>query len=293
MGINNLPSILITGGNGLIGSNLIEDFSHKYNFQNLDRRDLHNPVDILDLNSLTEQLDNSEAKFLIHMAAFTDVNAAYAQQSDKSGSAYQINVIGTQNIIKACQETNKHLIHISTAYIFDGKKEGLYLEEDKANPIEWYGQTKYEAELAVMNSNIDWTILRIDTPFRSDNFEKADQVRKIIKTIKDDIPLFADHYFGPTYVDDFAKIIDWVIRTSSTGLYHASSGEKWSDYDFGVLINKVKNLGLEVKAGQLEDYLKTLNRPYQKNTAMDCSKLKSEIDFKLKSVEETIREVKL
>jgi dTDP-4-dehydrorhamnose reductase len=100
-------------------------------------------------------------------------------------------------------------------------------------------------------------------------------------------------FFGPTYINDFAKVIEWVWRTGTTGVFHASSGEMWSDFDFAQKIKQVLGLEGEVKEGDLDEYLKTLNRPYQRNTAMDSSKLKSALDFELKSVEQALGEIKL
>ena len=288
-----LISIILTGASGLVGSKFISDFDYKYDFINLDRRDPVTPADILDYNSIAKLLNSSNAQHVVHLAAFTDVTAAYTQNGDKSGPAYQINVLGTQNMVRACEKTNKHLIHISTAYVFDGEKESLYTEVDQPQPIEWYGQTKYEAEKLVTAANCPWTILRIDTPFRSDNFNKPDQARKILATITSHLPLFTDHYFGPTYLDDFSRVLDWVIRTNTTGLYHASSGEKWSDYEFGKLIAETKNLKSEIIKGSLAEYLKQTSRPYQHNTAMDASKLKSKLDFELTNIEKAISELEI
>jgi dTDP-4-dehydrorhamnose reductase len=286
--------ILGTGLNGLVGSRFVKDFSDKYQFDNLDLRDPQRPVDITNYQQVLEILEKSAAKYLIHFAAFTNVTAAWEQTDDLNGLCYQVNVVGTENIVKACQATGKHLIHISTAYVFDGEKDGLYNEEDQVNPIEWYGKTKILAEKAIQASeNLDWTILRIDQPFRSDRFEKVDTLHRVIDGIKSGslYPQFADHYFGPTFVDDFAKILDFFIRTGHTGLFHASSGEKWSDYDFAKLVNEALELGFDVKKGSLTEYLKTSNRPYQRNTAMDTSKLEKVLDFEQKNIKEIIHNI--
>ena len=290
----NKQSLLTTGLNGLVGSKFSSNFSSSYSYDRMDLSDRDNPVDITDLNQVRKVFANSSAKFVLHLAAFTNVTAAWEQSGDKEGLAYKVNVEGTKNIIKACQEFNKHLIHISTAYVFDGKKKERYTEEDLVSPIEWYGQTKAWAEEEVINSEIDWTILRIDQPFRSDVFPKVDIVHRIIALLKsgDLYPQFTDHYFGPTFIDDFAKVIDWVVRTKTKGLFNATSGEKWSDFDFANLINETLNLDGEVKEGKLEDYLKTISRPYQQSTALDSSKLISQLDFKLTSIKEAIKLVK-
>jgi dTDP-4-dehydrorhamnose reductase len=156
--MNKIP-VLGTGLNGLVGSRFVKDFSDKYDFDNLDLRDPNRPVDITNAEQIMEILQNSPAEYIVHFAAFTNVSAAWEQSGDKDGVCYQVNVKGTENIIKACQATGKHLIHISTAYVFDGEKETLYTEEDPVKPIEWYGETKMLAEKAIQEAeNLKWTI---------------------------------------------------------------------------------------------------------------------------------------
>ena len=258
-------SLLTTGLNGLVGSRFALDFGEQYEFDNLDLRDEQQPTDITKYNQVLKRFQESAAKHVIHLAAYTDVTGAWQQTDDKNGLAYQVNVVGTENIVKAAEETNKHLIYVSTAYVFDGVKSALYTEEDAPNPIEWYGKTKWLAEEIVSQADTAWTTLRIDQPFRSDEFEKVDTVHRIINGIKDGslYPQFTNHYFGPTYVNDFDKVLDFIVRTNTTGLFHASSGESWTDYDFAKLINDTLNLGGEIKEGDLEAYLASSERPYQ------------------------------
>jgi dTDP-4-dehydrorhamnose reductase len=286
--------VLTTGLNGLIGSKLNQVFGGTYDFENLDVLHPTQPVDITDYDQIIARFESApEAKQVVHFAAYTDVTGAWNQRDDKTGPAYKVNVEGTKNLIKACAVTGKHLIHISTAYVFDGEKAESYVETDALSPIEWYGQTKAWAEEAVQSSDIPWTILRIDMPFRSDAFPRVDYAHRVIKGMVEGklYPQFNNHYVGPTFIDDFVKVIDFVIRTNTTGLFHASSGEKWTDYDFAKTVNEKLQLGFEVKPGDLNAYLATLDRPYQKNTSLNCNKLQSILDFKQKTVVEAIQAI--
>lgn len=291
--------LITTGLSGLVGSTFRDAFSSNYDFVNLDVSDPIQPVDITSYSAVAKAISASPAKAIIHLAAFTDVTAAWNQTGDTSGVAYKVNVLGTQNIAKAAKEFGKHMIHISTAFVFNGTKVGLYTEEDAMNPIEWYGTTKAMAEEMVMQEcdPTAWTVLRIDFPFRKLPSPRPDIVRKNIEGLQKGYPLFEDHFFGPTYLDDFAKVLDWVVQTAgssdSSGLLHASSGEQWSDFQLAQSLISLHSLPYEAKSGKLAEYLKTTQRPYQKNTAMDISKLRSVLPFKLQSIEEALKTVQL
>ncbi|MBU0978734.1 sugar nucleotide-binding protein, partial [Patescibacteria group bacterium] len=232
--MSNKIALLGTGLSGLVGSKFVELFTSKYDFDNFDLTNPQRPIDITHPQQVATAITNSPAKFMVHMAAFTDVTGAWLQTGDKNGPCWQVNVVGTKNIVRACQKTGKHLIHISTAYVFDGIKTTPYLETDQPHPIEWYGQTKAEAESLVTSLDSPWTILRIDQPFRSDELSRPDVVGKIMAKLKAGSlpPQFTDHTFGPTYIDDFAQVLDWVIRTQATGIWHATSNETWTDFKF-------------------------------------------------------------
>ena len=296
--------ILMTGATGLVGSKFVAMYSDKYDVIDLGRDEKGQRVDITDLTALeTAVQKHPEAKTILHLAAYTDVNGAFEQTGDKNGIAYQVNVLGTENIVEMARSYEKHLIHISTAFVFDGEKtEGEYVETDTPHAIEWYGQTKLWAEEKILAATAEgwynWTILRIDQPFRNDEFPKKDSVHKIISGLKEGnlYPQFTDHYFGPTYINDLAKILDFVMREKEKvegEIYHASSGEKWSDYEFAQMINEELKLGGKVEKGDLSAYLATLARPYQLNTALNCDKLKAILDFELLSMREAVSKVEV
>ena len=116
--------VLGTGLSGLVGSRIVDLLSSKYSFENLD---LTTGVDITNEDQVLRFAEKSSAKTIIHMAAFTDVTTAWQQNGDKNGACYKVNVIGTENIAQAAQKTGKHLIHLSTAFVFYFVKDCVYL----------------------------------------------------------------------------------------------------------------------------------------------------------------------
>lgn len=285
--------LLTTGLTGLVGSKLAQVFADTYEFNNLDINHPTSPVNITKLADVQRAIEASPAQFIVHFAAFTDVTAAWQQRGDKSGAAYQVNVVGTQNIVQAAAQRGVHVIHISTAYVFDGEKPTAYTEDDTPHPVDWYGQTKWEAEQAVMASPGPWTILRIDFPFRSDPIDRPDIVRTTINNLHLGRPLFTDHFFGPTFIDDFVREIDWVRRSGTQGLFHATNGEQWNDFQLGQLLNEQHHLGLDIKPGSLTEYLKTSQRPFLRNTALDTHKLRAVSDVQSHTVTDALALVEL
>ncbi len=292
MNTTKLPSIIGTGLNGLVGSKIVKDLSSDFRFENIDISDKTNPVDITNMQQVESFIGNSAASVVLHCAAFTNVTAAWEQTGNKTGLAYAINVVGTRNIVNACKKFSKLMIHLSTAYIFDGTKAEMYTEIDKPNPIEWYGQTKLWAEEEITSSLDQAAILRIDQPFRSDSHVKADILHRILNQLKEGSlpPQFTDHSFGPTYIDDLASTILWFIQSKTTGIFHATNGERWNDYDFACKVAKAAHLPTVVRSGSLANYLATSQRPYQKNTALDTTKLRQVIPHKLTSISDAIAE---
>ena len=283
--------VLGTGLSGLVGSRIVDLLSSKYSFENLD---LTTGVDITNEDQVLRFAEKSSAKTIIHMAAFTDVTTAWQQNGDKNGACYKVNVIGTENIAQAAQKTGKHLIHLSTAFVFDGEKDGVYLESDALNPIEWYGKTKALAEEAVQSMCDAWTIFRIDQPFRSDTYEKKpDATHKLISGIKNGTvhPQFIDHWFSPTIIEDFALALDWAVAQKAQGIYHATCGTKISDFEYATLVNETLHLGGAIQQGSLNEYLKLINRPYQRNTAMSSEKLAKAANINWTTLEDAIRRI--
>lgn len=287
------PAIIGTGLSGLVGSKVVDILRPEFKFENMDLNHPQKPIDITKLDQVLEAVEKSPADTLLHFAAFTDVNKAWDEKDNKDGIVYKVNVVGTENMAKAAKEFGKHLVHISTAYVFDGEKAQPYTEEDPLHPIEWYGQTKAWAEEAVIDSGASYTILRIDQPFRSDVFNRPDVVHRIINGLLQGTlpPLFINHWIGPTYVDDFANVIRWAIEEKEAGIFHASSGEQWTDFDLATTVQKLLQLPGEIKQGNLNEYLKRSNRPYQRNTAMSSSKLRRHLKNPQVTIREAIRQV--
>lgn len=277
--------ILGTGLSGLVGSRIVELLGY-HTFENLSRE---TGVDITKGELLAERIIGSNAPIVLHLAAKTDVDGCEEDRTlQEQGEAWRVNVEGTRNIVSACEETGKRLIYISTDFVFDGKKEDEYTEDDQPNPINWYGVTKYEGEKIVQNSTAPWTIARTAYPYRA-SFAKIDFVCGLIDRFKkgQSLSMVTDHLMTPTFIDDIASALAVLIETSATGIFHVVGSQHLSPYDAALTIADVFGFdrSLVGKTTRSEFFKNRAPRPHQ--LALGNAKLKA-LGVSMRTFEEGI-----
>lgn len=294
--------IIATGLSGLVGSRIVELLQNKFDFISFS---LDTGVDITDFNLLKLKFNQfPQSEIVLHLAAFTDVNAAWQQNEDKNGSCYKVNVLGSKNIAQLCKKYNKYLIHISTDFVFDGKKRTSYTEKDEPNPIEWYGKTKYLAELEVKKPGCRYVILRIAFPFKAKSASKKlepnpklDLVRKIINKFKkkEELKMFTDQIITPTFIDDIARVIEKCIELRPKGILHCVGSTSLSPYELACKVVDVFGFDSSlIKKAKLENYLKEnpYARPRQKNLTLSNKKLEKDLGIKMLSINEALKKMR-
>lgn len=232
--------IIGTGLSGLVGSRIVELLSPDFKFKDLSRK---TGADITSSESIIEKIKSLEGDIVFHLAAYTNVDEAEKDKEQKENSiAWKINVSGTENIIKACEQSGKKLIYISTDMVFPGTKPlgEKYSEEETPGPVGWYATTKYEAEKKVVQCEADWAIVRIAYPYRA-SFEKKEYVRVFLSLLKEgkNFKAITDHFFTPTFIDDLADVFSYLFTHNESGIFHAVGSETVSPYSAAQDIAKV------------------------------------------------------
>ena len=176
----------------------------------------------------------------MHCAAWTAVDKA----EDEIDACTKVNVVGTKNIVKVCKELDIPLMYFSTDYVFDGQGESEWKEYDERHPLNVYGQTKYEGELAIQTLN-RYFIVRIAWVFgvNGNNFIKTmlrlGKAHGAVSVVNDQIG-------SPTYTYDLAKLCVQMIQTNKYGIYHATNEGLCSWYEFACEIFKQAGMNVEV-----------------------------------------------
>lgn len=189
------------------------------------------PMDITDKHSVEEILTKQNPDVVVHCAAWTAVDMA--EDDDKVEKVRLVNATGTENIALACQKLNCKMIYLSTDYVFSGLGEEPWQTDCKDyQPLNVYGQTKLEGELAVANHVEKYFIVRIAWVFgvNGKNFIKT--MLNLGKT-HDRITVVNDQIGTPTYTFDLARLLVDMLETEKYGYYHATNeGGYISWYDF-------------------------------------------------------------
>ncbi|GIW64014.1 MAG: NAD(P)-dependent oxidoreductase [Patescibacteria group bacterium] len=233
-----MKKVLITGSTGLVGSRIATLWQDKFQLITPKYED---GFDITEKDSLNKILDGLQFDFVLHLAAYTNVDKAEEERE----LCYNINVVGVRNLFEVCQKKKAGFIYASTAFVFPGKlSENPYTEKSIPDPLGFYGKSKWAGEEIVKGKA---AIARFDYPYRFDNFSKKDIFRTIKELLENKVKLKAveDMKFNPTFIDDIARGLEELINEFSPGIYHLV-GKDYTPYDAFRLICKYYDLDLSL-----------------------------------------------
>lgn len=256
--------VFVTGVKGQLGYDVVNELEKRgHTAIGVDIEDL----DITDAAAVDKMITEAVPEAVIHCAAWTAVDAA----EDNEEKCRQVNVNGTENIAKVCKKLNCKMMYISTDYIFDGKGTRPWEPDDPVTtPLNVYGQTKYEGELAVRNNVEKFFIVRIAWVFgKGKNFIKT--MLNLGKT-HDHLTVVNDQYGTPTYTYDLARLLVDMIETDKYGNYHATNeGGYITWYDFACEIFRQAGMDVDVESVSSAQYAAKAKRP--ENSRMNKQKL--------------------
>lgn len=210
--------VFVTGVKGQLGHDVVNEL-RKRNHEAIGV-DIEE-MDITDKASVDRVIKEAKPDAVIHCAAWTAVDAA--EDEDKKEKVRLVNAVGTQYIADVCKELNIKMMYISTDYVFDGQGETPWDPDCKDyKPLNVYGQTKLEGELAVSNTLSDYFIIRIAWVFGKNGKNFIKTMLNVGKT-HDTLTVVNDQIGTPTYTYDLARLLVDMIETEKYGYYHATN----------------------------------------------------------------------
>ena len=229
------------------------------------------PMDITDAEQVCQVLTAVKPDVVVHCAAWTAVDLA--EDGDKRDKVHAINAVGTRNIAQVCKTLDCKMVYISTDYVFNGQGETPWQPDCKDyRPLNVYGQTKLEGELAVADNLSKYFIVRIAWVFglNGNNFIKT--MLNIGKKY-DTLRVVNDQIGTPTYTLDLSRLLVDMIETERYGYYHATNeGGYISWHDFACEIFRQAGYSTNVVPVTTQEYgLSRAARPF--NSRLDKTKL--------------------
>lgn len=291
--------IFVTGGSGLLGSSLLFELTKKHEVISGDHSKYikikknafsHLKIDICKSSSL-KNIESNSPDVIIHAAALTDLE--FCEKNPKI--AYDVNVKGTQNVLKVARKCNAKIIYFCTDYIFDGKR-GDYSENDTPNPLSVYAKTKLQGEnlvkkyanhVSIRTSLYGWSI----------NPDKPGFASWIIDSLRENkkTPVITDQKSSLIFTNNLAKITDKILENDLTGVYNVASKNSISKYNFALKIAKTFNLNKNlIEPISLKGLVKKLSlsakRP--KNISLNVSKIEDILSEKMPTITDGIKSMK-
>ncbi len=255
--------VLVTGVKGQLGYDMANELVRRgHTVIGTDVEEM----DITDAAQVEKFMTENVTDAVIHCAAYTAVDAA----EDNEEICRRINAEGTKNIAEMCKKLDQKMIYISTDYVFDGSGERPWDPDDERSPLNVYGQTKYEGELAVERNLDKYFIVRIAWVFgvNGKNFVKT--MLNLGRT-HEELNVVNDQIGSPTYTYDLAKLLADMVETEKYGRYHATNEGRCSWYEFACEIFKTAGVDVRVNPVSSDQFPAKAKRPH--NSRMDTGKL--------------------
>ena len=246
-----MKKILVTGANGMLGQDLcpiLEDSGYEVIETDIDKLDITNAVQV------EQVLKENNPDIVIHCAAYTNVDKA----EEDLKTAELINVTGTENIAEICGKSGITLVYISTDYVFDGTKSEPYTPDDRPNPINNYGMTKYEGEEAVRSLCDKYYIAR--TSWLYGHYGKNFVETMLNLADKPEIKVVDDQTGCPTWTVELANGIIKLL-SKPYGTYHVCGSGSTTWYGFAKEIFNQAGLDVNLKPCTTEDFPRPAKRP--------------------------------
>ena len=270
---------LVTGVNGQLGYDVLKELKEQ-GYQDV-LAPTREEMDITKKDVVQDIVLNYRPDVIFHCAAYTAVDKA----EEEKEKCYDINVNGTKYLVECAREIGAKIIYISTDYVFDGTKDGIYEVDDKTSPVNYYGETKWLGE-EVVRGYENHIITRISWVFgiHGKNFVRT--MLKLAET-KTELGVVSDQVGSPTYTEDLAKVLIKMGLSEKVGTYHVTNEGYCSWYEFAKYIFEVNGIDMIVNPVLTKDYKTVARRPL--NSRLDKEKLVNDSFEKLPSWQDAVK----
>lgn len=254
--------ILLLGASGQLGKEW-QKFVERSN-SNIDLLTYNSSqLDITHYKEMSDELRKQQPDAVVNCAAYTDVDGAEEERK----AARKVNVEAVLYLTELSNELGFKLIHYSTDYVFPGTKDDHkknpdgYSEDHSANPVNWYGKTKWEGEQAIRQTTDDYLIIRL-------SWLCGEYGGNFVKTMlklgseRDELQVVNDQWGSPTFTKNVVQNSLGLLGLEVAGIYHITSKGLITWYDFAKAIFEMSGIGVSLKPVSSQEFPTKARRPY-------------------------------
>ncbi len=281
--------IILLGASGQLGSEW--QFFFRHHDRNLNVISYNSRgLDITNFDKMADEIGNQQPDVVINCAAYTNVDRAEKEKE----KAMKINAGAVSQLAQICLEAGSRLVHFSTDYVFPGISEDKvrfprgYAEGHPADPVNWYGHTKWEGEQAIRDTGGNYLIIRISWlcgRFGS-NF-----ITTMLKAGKerDQLSVVNDQWGTPSFAENVVKNTFALLEADKKGTFHITSDGLITWYDLAAAIFRLKDIEVELNAVTSDEYATGAKRPFF--SKLNTGKIRSVPGVVLEDWEEGLRKL--
>lgn len=291
--------ILVIGGGGQLATKILEQAKGRFEVYAtyLTRKPFINDSRVFQIDKTNRESTMALFRRLkpgaaIDTAALHNVDYCETHRDE----AWSVNVEGTRNVAEACKNHDAKMIFISSDYVFDGAK-GNYMEDDDANPVNYYGLTKLEAEKAVATTCSNYVIARPSVIYsyvpsthdRSSSGKPLNFAMWLAQRLRNSEPvkIVKDQYGSPTLADSLAEFLLRLVDSQKVGTYHVAGGTRLSRYEFAVRIARKLNFDERLIAPATTDQLKQIARRPM-DSSLSVEKIEKDLAQKTPTIDKAL-----
>ena len=296
-----MKKILIIGANGFTGRRILDNLSADEACEVVgcsfhpDIRPEGNhtfvQLDINDYPAVEVLFDHVCPDVVVNCSALSVPD--YCEQHREE--AYATNVAAVENLAHCCEHQGSRFIHLSTDFVFDGKSDRLYTEEDLPAPLNYYGVTKYQGEQAVAKICRSYAIARVVVVYGKALPGQHGNILQLVKNRLEagqEIRVVSDQYRTPTWVADVADGVERLMNTGNTGIYHICGAEHLSIAEIAYRVADYFGLDRSlIRPVTTEEMKEATPRP--RNSGLSIGKAKRELGYRPHTLEEGLKEMRL
>jgi dTDP-4-dehydrorhamnose reductase len=278
--------VAVIGSEGQLGSDLVQVLSLSSRHEVVPLS--HDGLDIGDRDQVMAVIANGRFDAVVNCAAYTRVDDC----EDHAAEALMVNAEGAFEVARACAVSGALCVHISTDYVFSGDKGSPYTEDDLAEPVNVYGVSKLAGELMVRHAAARWLIVRISSVFgkRGSRGKGGNFIETILSKARSNgsVQVVNDIWMSPSYTRDTACLLEELIRSGVTGLFHAPNSGRCTWFEFAKEAVRMAGLTAEIEPVSSSVYPTKARRPRDSSLSNKC--LERTLGHSIRCWEEGLRD---